>query len=1077
MDERLSAAFGRLGAFTSRFAWLVVAVWIGALGALNIALPQLEQVISENSAAFIPESNEASAALKEMAADFGDPDSSAVGYFVLANEDGLNAADRAYYDNLTARLSAMPEHVAYMIDTQSTPEGRELTTSADGEALTLLTVLTGDNGTTEATQATGAVRQLAHEELTAPQGLEVAFSGPVATTSDQLQAVDHAMLVITGVSVILIALTLLIAYRRFVSMVIALSILGVSLGIARPVVGILGAAGVLEMSMFTAALMTALVIGAGTDYAVFVIGRFHEARRRGLAVNEAAADSVGGIATVILASGLTVAAACMSMAFTKVGIFRTAGPPIAVGILVSLTVALTLGPALLTLLGRKGRADSRDVPARANTAGGRTRSEHLWSRRAARVVRRPGLALALSIAILVPFAAIAATAETNYDEFSAQPRDSEANRGYALADEHFPKNELLSQFVIIRSDHDLRNSRDLAALERIAQSLAEVDDVTSVRSITRPDGDPLSEAALGYQAGVVADGITDGMTRINGAMSDLDRLTEGTHQLADGATTLDEGARRLDGGARQLDSGLQEATSRIPELEAGTHQLTGTARAMLDAVDAAERAVGTATGDTAGLDQALTHARDSIDTAHRAAELLRTHAQVVGDSARRLDTTFGPLLDPGRCAGDPACLAAAETFRQLDDTAGGGPSTALDTAIAAGSDPVGSADQITALAADLSTLTDSIETALNGVAAQGGTAAARSELARLDAGIVELRQGLALLSDGGAQLKDGTAELAAGTGQLTEGADNIRDGVARVQPMIEELTGGLGEATTHLDGMRDTATTGPGAGFHLPDFAVREPRFVAASEFFLAPDGHTARMMVTSHLDALSTEAIAATDVYRDRAQAAAEDTPLVSPEITVTGFAAVYNDLGDEITADFLLVAVICMVAITLILALLLRSIIAPLLITATSLASYIATIGIGALVWQYILDTPLHWSVMPLSFVLLVGVGADYSVLAITRIREEAARTRAGTDSADGGIRLGVIRGLGSTGGLITTAGVVFAMTMFALMSGGLYLLAQLGFVVGIGLMIDILLVRAILVPAALVLLGRRSWWPARR
>src|SRR5699024_992401 len=128
-------------------------------------------------------------------------------------------------------------------------------------------------------------------------------------------------------------------------------------------------------AVVTAALMTALVIGAGTDYAVFVIGRFQEARRRGMTVSGAAADSVGGIATVILASGLTVAAACMSMAFTEVGIFRTAGPPIAVGILVALAVALTLGPALLTVFGRSGRADARvDVrvgagPARRAAAG------------------------------------------------------------------------------------------------------------------------------------------------------------------------------------------------------------------------------------------------------------------------------------------------------------------------------------------------------------------------------------------------------------------------------------------------------------------------------------------------------------------------------------------------------------------------------------------------------------------------------------------------------------------------------------------------------------------------------------
>lgn len=1090
MDDRLSAVFRRLGALTSRFAWLVVSAWIVALGALNIALPQLEQVIAENSAAFIPESNEASAALKAMAADFGNPDSSAVGYFVLADESGLDQADRRYYDELTTRLSQMPEHVAYLVDTQTTPEGQELTTSDDGAALTLLTVLNGDNGTTEATQATQAVRHLAHEELSAPPGLDVAFSGPVATTSDQLQAVEQAMLVITGVSIVLIATTLMVAYRRIAVVMVALSVLGVSLGVARPVVGLLGAAGVLEMSMFTAALMTALVIGAGTDYAVFVIGRYQEARRRGSTVSESAADSVGGIATVILASGLTVAAACMSMAFTQVGIFRTAGPPIAAGILVALAVALTLGPALLTLLGRSGRADARVGSVRSGRVGsgsesgrrasrdGRSRldSDRRWRRRAARVVRRPGAALALAVAILLPFAAIAATGETNYDEFSSQSADSESNRGYALADQHFPKNELLSEFLIVRADHDLRNSGDLAALERIAQSLADIDHVTSVRSITRPDGNPLSEAALGFQAGVVADGLNDGLEQVNGAAQDLDRLTEGTRELADGAGAADEGAARLEEGARELDAGLQEVRSRVPELADGTRQVTALARGILNSVDAAQRAVDTATGNTATVEDALGRARESIQTAERAAELLRANAQTAAEGARQLDAVFGPVLDPGRCAGDPACLAAAESFSQLDAAAGGGASAALTTAIEAGRDPMGSADQITALAADMAELVGSIESSLDGLRAQGGTAAARSELARLDEGVTELREGLTALADGGTRLHEGTSELVAGTGQLVDGAGELRDGVAQVPPLIDELTAGLGEASGHLEGMRGAASNGPGAGFYLPDFAFEEPRFVAAADFFLSPDGRTARMMVTSETDALSLESIAATDTYRDRAEAAAAGTPLDSPEITVTGFAAVYNDLGDEITADFLLVAVICMVAITVILGLLLRSVVAPLLIAATSLISFIATIGMSVVVWQYGLDTPLHWSVMPLSFVLLVGVGADYSVLAITRIREESARTGGGGDAADGGLRLGVIRGLGSTGGLITTAGIVFAVTMFALMAGGLYLLAQLGFVVGLGLLVDILLVRAVMVPAALVLLGRRSWWPAR-
>jgi len=103
--------------------------------------------------------------------------------------------------------------------------------------------------------------------------------------------------------------------------------------------------------------------------------------------------------------------------------------------------------------------------------------------------------------------------------------------------------------------------------------------------------------------------------------------------------------------------------------------------------------------------------------------------------------------------------------------------------------------------------------------------------------------------------------------------------------------------------------------------------------------------------------------------------------------------------------------------------------------------------------------------SFMALIAVGADYSMLFAHRIRDE---------SSDGMVR-GIIRSFGSTGSVITTAGVVFALTMFALMSGRVINLLQIGFTVGVGLLIDITLVRTVLVPAAMALIGNRIWWPS--
>ncbi|MBB3037596.1 RND family transporter [Hoyosella altamirensis] len=1023
MVSTVSSAFSRVGAAAAKYAWWVAGFWVIALVTLNVLFPQLEKVIADNSAAFIPENNQASIAITEMSRDFGNPDSSAVGFFVMANENGFGDADRAYYDALAKRLVDSPDHVAYILDLQTTPEARELSTSEDGKAVTLMTVLHGDNGTTEATQATSAVREIA-SSIDKPDGLDVKFSGPVATTSDQLQAVEHGMLVITGVSVILISIALLFAYRRVMSVAFALLILGFGLGLARPVVGILGQAGILEMSMFTAALMTALVIGAGTDYAVFIIGRFHEARRSGRSLPDAIADAVGGIATVIIASGLTIAAACMAMLFTEVGIFRTAGPPIAVGILISLTIALTLGPALLAILGRRGGADPL-------MDGGR-KAERRWRRIGARVVHRPLTAFFLCIAVITPLVAVAFTYEPNFDEFSAQPADSESNQGYQLANNHFPYNELLPEYVIVRTDHDMRTSADLAALELIAQSVSQVEGVSLVRSITRPDGTPLPEASLGYQAGIVADGLTEATERIAASQPELLRLAEGTTELADGAET-----------ARQ----------RLPELVTGTDEVTGLANDILTTVELLEVTVDEASGGEMDLGGAVAEIHTTAYALSDVAGLLASNAAAITTSSGMLNNVFGPALRGG--CGDLQCSAVHAALQRADDATGGNASQALRSAIDGGQNLDETTARISALSARMHQIASQLETSLGALADQGSTASARERLTDLTAGV---------------------RELADGVGQLAAGAREISDGTQRIPQILNELAQGLQLASGHLGGMRTGALNGPGSGFYLPDFALEEPRFVTASQFFLSPDGKTARMVALSGGSVLSRESFDRIDAMRAAAQSATDNTVLHDADVTSTSFAAVYSDLEGEINSDFRLVALIALAAVTLILVAMLRSIVAPLVIMVWALVSYIATIGIGVVVWQHLLGVPLHWSVIPISFVVLVGVGADYSMLVITRIREESAATLRGVRSPDGGLRLGVIRALGSTGGVITVAGVVFAITMFALMSGGVYLLAQLGFVVGIGLILDILLVRTVLVPSTLLLLGKVSWWPAR-
>jgi len=168
----------------------------------------------------------------------------------------------------------------------------------------------------------------------------------------------------------------------------------------------------------------------------------------------------------------------------------------------------------------------------------------------------------------------------------------------------------------------------------------------------------------------------------------------------------------------------------------------------------------------------------------------------------------------------------------------------------------------------------------------------------------------------------------------------------------------------------------------------------------------------------------------------------------------------------DRAVVIPLVLLAVFIILVLLLRAVVAPVLLIATVVLSYLATLGVSAIVFRDVLGFAGADSSIPLfAFVFLVALGVDYNIFLMTRVREEAARL---------GHREGTLAGLALTGGVITSAGIVLAATFAALAVVPLVFLAQLAFAVSFGILLDTFVVRTLLVPALTVDIGRRVWWP---
>ncbi|MCY0953350.1 MMPL family transporter [Streptomyces sp. H27-S2] len=187
-----------------------------------------------------------------------------------------------------------------------------------------------------------------------------------------------------------------------------------------------------------------------------------------------------------------------------------------------------------------------------------------------------------------------------------------------------------------------------------------------------------------------------------------------------------------------------------------------------------------------------------------------------------------------------------------------------------------------------------------------------------------------------------------------------------------------------------------------------------------------------------------------------------------VGGYTAQAYDTQRTAERDRALIVPVVLAVILVILIGLLRSLVMPLLLVATVALNFFATLGVSALVFRYVFGFTGTDSSVPLyGFVFLVALGVDYNIFLMSRVREESLRH---------GVREGVTRGLTATGGVITSAGVVLAATFAALGVIPLAFLVQIAFIVAFGVLMDTLLVRSLLVPALVLDIGPRAWWPGR-
>ena len=487
----------------------IVLAWLALLFVLNTMVPQLEEVGKDHQVSMSPKDAPSMQAMSNMGRLFGESDSDSIAMLILEGDEPLGQDAHDYYDGLVEKLRADDKHVQHVQDFWGDPLTESGAQSNDGKAAYVQLNLAGNMGETLSNESVEAVRDVVNESPP-PPGVKVFVTGPAALQADMNHAGDRTILKITIVTFVVIIAMLLLFYRSVVTVVLLLAMVGVQLTAARGIVAFLGHHEIIGMSTFAVNMLVSLTIAAGTDYAIFLIGRYQEARTTGATREEAYYEMFHGTAHVVLGSGLTIAGATYCLTFTRMPYFQTLGVPCAVGILAGVAVALTLGPAIVTIGSRFGLFEPK-----------RSMRIRFWRRIGTTIVRWPGPILVASLALALVGLAALPGYQANYDDGKFIPKDIPANVGFEAANRHFSMARMNPEVLLIEADHDLRNSSDFLVLDKVAKAVFRVPGIARVQAITRPDGAPIAHTSLPFILSMQGAGQMQNMKLMKDRMADM----------------------------------------------------------------------------------------------------------------------------------------------------------------------------------------------------------------------------------------------------------------------------------------------------------------------------------------------------------------------------------------------------------------------------------------------------------------------------------------------------------------------------------------------------------------------------
>jgi RND superfamily putative drug exporter len=442
--------FREIGKFSVRFRWLIIIAWIIAVPLATAHFPKLNDVTKNSTSDFLPKNSQTALGSK-LEASFQRKDTATNAFLVAArNNQPLTESDNAALQKLADNVKNVKE----------VTEVRDLGLSADGHAHEYFVGISGAAFGQGAPAIVDDIRASIHK-TTLPTGVSGHLAGDLAAEVDQENANSSGKNKTEIYSVIMILILLYIVFRSFLAPIVTLLPAGLALGLAQPVIAESTKIGV-QVGFITQILLIVLLLGAGTDYGLFLVFRTKEEMRKGLNAKDAVVEALSHVGEAITFSAATVIAALLSLMLATFGLYKGLGPALAIGLVIMLLLSLTFLPALLAVLGR-----AVFWPSKVNKGVSRV---GIWGRLADRAIKKPAVIIALAVIIFgVLSLGLIGYKGAGFGS-QAPPAGTDSAAGQKIVDNHFPAANTNPQLLIFHFKSSVWNDPKVVA--RIQQKLA-----------------------------------------------------------------------------------------------------------------------------------------------------------------------------------------------------------------------------------------------------------------------------------------------------------------------------------------------------------------------------------------------------------------------------------------------------------------------------------------------------------------------------------------------------------------------------------------------------------------------------